>query len=468
MSKTPKTMPVPNPALLNRPLHKRILRESWAFNTPLDQLPGEQHGSRTEYVTTGSKGQQWVDVDSSRFNFIDNGGDILIVAHTDSVVGRTWVKADKHVIASPALDNRIGVWLALCELPRYGIKADVLLTEGEETGQSTAWYFRTTKKYNWIAEFDRMGFDCALYQFGSPETREMAMSAGYTPVRGSFTDICSLEHLGTKAFNFGVCYRDYHSEHAHIFTAELQVAIEMFLYFHEMYGDLVMPHTPAPKGTGKWSTGLSSRGWNSWEDWDDYKPFHGSTMQGGANWVPADKDEVTYFQGQDTEGWLDDGQGTPSTWKDIEVYRNGQAYSLEEVSKHGENAQPKKRGRGRGKASWSKWDLYRDSKGTSAEIDTVIECDVCERAFHPSQLTWHSREESFLCEDCETYIYGQQKQALALNARLIADDPHYACDFCGTSAEKTMECRVNGSKITICGTCVHDLISTGHHVEQAN
>jgi hypothetical protein len=461
MSKTPKTMPVPNPKLLNRPLHKRILREAWAFNTPLDQLPGQQHGARTEYTVTGRKGGSWTDVDSSRFNFIDNGGDILIVAHTDSVVGRTWLKADKHVIASPALDNRIGVWLALCELPRHGIKADVLLTEGEETGQSTAWYFRTTKKYNWIAEFDRMGFDCALYQFSSRETQDMAASAGYTPVRGSFTDICSLEHLGVKAFNFGVCYRDYHSDRAHIFTAELEVAIEMFLYFHEMYAGMVLPHNPAPKGGGKWNAGISSRGWNAWEDWDDYKPFHGST-KGGANWVPANTaDEVTYYQGQNDEGYLDDGQGfTPSTWKDIEVYRNGQAYSLEEVSKHGEKAKPK------GKATWGKWDTYRDTVGTSAELTTTIECDVCLREFHPSQLTWHGREESFLCEDCETYIHGQQKQALALNAKLITDDA--ACDFCGTSAEKTMDCRVNGSKITICGTCVHDLISTGHHVEQSN
>jgi hypothetical protein len=170
---------------------------------------------------------------------------------------------------------------------------------------------------------------------------------------------------------------------------------------------------------------------------------------------------VSYYQRQDDEGYLDDGQGpNPTSWKDIEVYRNGQAYSLEEVSKHGEKAKPK------GKATWGKWDTYRDTVGTSAELTTTIECDVCLREFHPSQLTWHGREESFLCEDCETYIHGQQKQALALNAKLITDDA--ACDFCGTSAEKTMDCRVNGSKITICGTCVHDLISTGHHVEQSN
>lgn len=449
-------MPDPNPALLNRPLHKRILREKWAFTTPLDYLPGTKHGQRTEITVADKKGQRWIEEDSSRFNFIDNGGDILIVAHTDSVTDHPRVDADKHAIASPVLDNRIGVWLALCELPRYGIKADILLTEGEETGQSTAFFFRTEKKYNWIAEFDRMGFDCALYQYMDADTCEMVAKAGYTPVHGSFTDICDLGHLGVKAFNFGVCYRDYHSERAHIITAELHVAIQMFLYFYDMYKDTVMPHdNTAKKYYGKYSKWYSG----SWRDWDDWDDATLPKVVRGSNWVSAEAPEGQFFAGQDKDGYLDDGQ-TPENWTDIIVTKGNDEYSLEDIAKYGDRAKPKTQAKAKASTTlsrWQKWDAWRDAQNTTRELVTFIECDICQRNFHPSQVIWDARNEVFMCDECDEYINGPK----------AAYEPEAAyCDFCGMSTEKVTNCTINGEKLALCDHCIGDLSHTGHNIQR--
>ncbi len=48
-----------------------------------------------------------------------------------------------------------------------GINVDVLLTTGEEMGQSSAAYFDPgEKKYNWMFQFDRGGTDVVTYDYG--------------------------------------------------------------------------------------------------------------------------------------------------------------------------------------------------------------------------------------------------------------------------------------------------------------
>ena len=109
-----------------------IKAHAYLFKNDLDALPGEHFGT-TRY---------------DRYNFIDNDADILVVAHTDSVVEQPKLRVDAKVIACPVLDNRIGVYIALAELPAMGIVTDVLLTQGEESCMSTAQHFKLPEVSN--------------------------------------------------------------------------------------------------------------------------------------------------------------------------------------------------------------------------------------------------------------------------------------------------------------------------------
>lgn len=278
-------------------LVNRLAQNSRLFTEPFESLEGSVHV-----------------VDGQRYHFIDNGGDILIVAHTDSVVEKPAFSVDKNKLACPTLDNRIGVYLALHELPLRGIKADVLLTEGEEMCFSSAQVFETDKKYNWIAEFDRMGFDCALYQYSDKATQEMVAKHGYTPVHGSYTDIVEMDGLGVKGFNFGVGYRDYHSANSHIMIADLVHCIRMFVSFYNEFKNTPMPHTVTNHyygrnrykgyyGGGNWSTytahapkttrGKYSRTASYYSRWDDDDRFNETTWHDASNWRDED-DEVGF------------------------------------------------------------------------------------------------------------------------------------------------------------------------------
>jgi putative aminopeptidase FrvX len=95
--------------------------------------------------------------------YINNGADILGVAHCDTVFDRRKTEnfyfENENFVFSPKLDDRAGMFTLMFFLPKYypDIKFDILFTTNEEKGASTAENFRTVKKYNWIFEFDRQG-----------------------------------------------------------------------------------------------------------------------------------------------------------------------------------------------------------------------------------------------------------------------------------------------------------------------
>lgn len=215
------------------------------------------------------------------YYFKDNGSNILAVAHLDTVA-----KASKRtarfveteggpVVFSRALDDRLGAYIILDMLPKLGLKFDVLLTTGEEVGQSTAAFFDSKKKYNWIIEFDRGGTDVVMYQFEDDDSRAAVESTGAVVGDGIFTDICLLEHLGVKAFNWGTGYMEYHYPRSHAFLNDTFDMVAYFLEFHEGYGDTLMEHEeeilPAllSRSEGQHEfAGMASRGeW--WEAWDE-------------------------------------------------------------------------------------------------------------------------------------------------------------------------------------------------------
>lgn len=184
----------------------------------------------------------------SGYTFIDNGADILAVAHIDTVArGKPKFTSVAGTHVSIQLDDRLGVHILLNILPALGMKYDILLTEDEELGWSTAYDFVTDKHYNWIFEVDRRNVgECALYQFSTDENKALARSAGFKTVHGSFSDICYLDMLGVSAFNFSAGYQDEHTELCRTNDVDIWVVTQMILEFYNMYKDTVIPYAPAP------------------------------------------------------------------------------------------------------------------------------------------------------------------------------------------------------------------------------
>ena len=213
-------------------VHETVAGHEWGA----EKFPVDQHGPSNYY---------W---------FKDNGAKILAVAHLDTCVDhieRGTVLAETaggDVVYSGALDDRLGAYVIVDLLPKLGIEVDWLFTVGEEDGMSTAQFFEPSRhhdrEYNWIIEFDRGHEDVVAYQYEDADLVEKVQRTGLFVEQGAFSDISFLEHLGRKALNWGVAYRDYHSTRGHVWLNEFFPLIDAFVAFHAEYKDEVMPHEP--------------------------------------------------------------------------------------------------------------------------------------------------------------------------------------------------------------------------------
>ena len=186
--------------------------------------------------------------------FQNNGAKVLAVAHLDTVLDakpRWKGKGSKRRIIAPQLDDRLGVWVIMEVLPKLGIQVDVLLTDSEETGNSTAQYFAETNHYNWAFSFDRAGLDVVMYEYETQALRDVLQGYGYNIGWGSFSDICDLK-TGTACMNFGVGYYKQHSYKCYAKMSETEYAIDMFQEFYEDYKDTPLPHVPDMDSSNRW------------------------------------------------------------------------------------------------------------------------------------------------------------------------------------------------------------------------
>ena len=232
-----------------------------------------------EFAATYGLGTYRVEqVGADFYCYQDNGSNILAVAHLDTVSGRAdrgcqFVDTEAGpVVFSRALDDRLGAYIILDLLPKLGIVCDVLLTVGEESGQSTARFFDPPKHYNWMIEFDRGGTDVVLYQYDDKVTADLVSETGATVGDGIFSDISVLEHLECKGFNWGVGYRDYHGPRSHAFLDDTFEMLEYFVIFHDNNADDYLPHDEAVVPTYSDIEGRDDdRSWPShWPDhWRD-------------------------------------------------------------------------------------------------------------------------------------------------------------------------------------------------------
>ncbi len=175
--------------------------------------------------------------------FQDNGAKVLAVAHLDSV-GTARSRLKNGIVRCPQLDDRLGAWVLLDVLPKLGVCCDILLTDSEEKGQSTAQYFTETDRYNWVCEFDREGTDVVLYDWETDSLCSLLEGYGFPIGWGSYSDICALR-LDVSAINFGVGYHRQHTRHCYADLRETEAMVKRFVRFYSDQKGERLEHTPA-------------------------------------------------------------------------------------------------------------------------------------------------------------------------------------------------------------------------------
>lgn len=237
------------------------------------------------YSTTGTKVyDRHTSSENPYYLYLDNHSDILAVAHLDTVLPEyrqrfksTTNKAGQRVCISSELDDRLGAYIILDYLPKFGLKYDILLTTDEECGKSTAQYFKSDKDYKFIFEFDRAGTDLVMYDYHNDEMEDF-MEEFFKIGEGSYTDICKLTHLKASAFNVGCGYQRPHSKECHVFLDDIQAMVRRFLGFWAKYSDTKLPFKL-----------VTNRRYSAYDNWDnddyDYAWGRAANVGTGGTWV---------------------------------------------------------------------------------------------------------------------------------------------------------------------------------------
>ena len=206
-------------------------------------------------LTLPIKSNQWGDSIKNpvgELYFQDNGANVLAVAHLDSVMVSKPYKKGSFVIA-PQLDDRLGAWVILNLLPQLNIKVDVLLTDCEEVAKSTAEHFEPDKQYNWMVEFDRHGSDIVMYQYEHTDYVNLLEKFGFKCGFGSFSDICTLDHLDIMGFNVGIGYYREHTKHCYADLAITKKQVLKFAEFWQEYKDTPLPQLEEQYFNNPWN-----------------------------------------------------------------------------------------------------------------------------------------------------------------------------------------------------------------------
>jgi hypothetical protein len=174
----------------------------------------------------------------------ENDSKVLFVAHMDVVTDkpRFSMLEDKNTLISSKFDDRLGIYAAYVLKYKYKFDFDILLTDEEERCNSSAQFFKTDKKYNWMFQFDRAGNNHAVcYQYESDEAEKALNAAGLQMQMGSYSDICELSHLGCLGFNFAVAYYKQHSPNCYMKIDEYKNQLRKFMKFYNLHKDTHMP-----------------------------------------------------------------------------------------------------------------------------------------------------------------------------------------------------------------------------------
>lgn len=198
--------------------------------------------------------------------YADRGSTVLGICHLDTVYP---VQETDHFavfrddegracgVGSPHLDDRLGAYVLLDLLPALGITLDVLLTTGEECGNSTAaWFDPPEGRYHWLVEFDRRGADAVTYGLESGDWLGALRDAGYQIGTGSYSDLATLAHLGVCGVNIGVGYHCEHTRYCHADLYDLSSQVRSFVTLFRRHQGTRFP-LPQGGAATNWRYGLS-------------------------------------------------------------------------------------------------------------------------------------------------------------------------------------------------------------------
>jgi len=173
---------------------------------------------------------------TQRHVFVDMDAPILYVAHIDTVLdlfAPKEIQIEDTAIRATGMDDRLGCYLAF-RLNLLGLKGDVLICDHEEIGYSTAKYFKTNKKYNWVCELDRPTVTVATYGLDSPAFLNALDKSEFCITKGTFSDISSLELPNNPCmFNLGIGYYQPHSFYSHLDKALMYRNVMKYAQFYE-------------------------------------------------------------------------------------------------------------------------------------------------------------------------------------------------------------------------------------------
>lgn len=212
-----------------------------------------------------------------QYGFIDNQASVLAVCHADYVSSVSdhfgWCHVDDWdtLVFCPRLDDRLGVYTILDFLPSLGIKFDILITDKEEIGQSTAGNFKTTKKYNWMFSFDRREDGTVYYKFESCMKPHAAKFFG-VPGHGSFSDICRLGALGCGGVNVATGYKNEHSNNCYASMKTWAESVLNFVAFYRTLKDTHIPFKEAPVTSYYGNGFVGGAGYNHYGQLPDVEP----------------------------------------------------------------------------------------------------------------------------------------------------------------------------------------------------
>ncbi len=212
---------------------------------------------------------------SKRYWHINNNAKVLLVAHMDTVQTPGLTSAT----TGTGFDDRLGVFLAHKLTQKYPNLFDMLITDYEESGASTAEYFKPVHDYNYIIGLDRAGDDYVDYGEACDDFhKDFKAATGIKKSWGSFSDICYMGEVSCSKINLGIGVFNSHSRMSGYKPKECISNIASMLDFvrahdkHYAKGDGERWATPTKGSWGKYSHYSADYGYN-----DSYSDVMGHT-----------------------------------------------------------------------------------------------------------------------------------------------------------------------------------------------
>lgn len=172
-----------------------------------------------------------------RHVYVDHGAPLLLVAHIDTVQTPRLDRVNRGA----GFDDRLGVYLGHKLVQERPDLFDLLLTDYEESGGSTAAYFTPSHDYHLVVELDREGEDYVDYGLSSYELRQALDDGGFEMGQGIFSDICVMDQVECNKINLGLGTYNGHSKNSGFDVNVFYRQVRRLLDFAELHRDAKWP-----------------------------------------------------------------------------------------------------------------------------------------------------------------------------------------------------------------------------------